>query len=70
MAQPTNRINQLWNLPTKKLEKSHMFTICGNETATSYDSALQKAPSTGPPPEKLRLVVGLRSGNPANEAPL
>ena len=39
MAQPTNRINQLWNLPTKKLEKSHMFTICGNETATSYDRA-------------------------------
>ena len=37
MAQPTNRINQLWNLPTEKLKKGHMFTICGNETATSYD---------------------------------
>ncbi len=23
----------------EKAGKSHMFTICGNETATSYDSA-------------------------------
>ena len=27
MAQPTNRINQLWNLPTKKLEKKAVCSL-------------------------------------------
>ena len=62
MAQPTNRINQLWNLPTKKLEKA----IC-----SLYVEMKQLHPMTAPTTsEKWMFRMGEVFAFDSRQAPM